>query len=237
MKNIELEGITCIKAMLKIVRPPLSENIKYLILESDPNPDYYALHNFPPNAEHNNVRHLYLLVKNKIHCFQDVILRNMNQLREQFGSTMYIYPGSMTFQNEDYQCIRLDTTSVDQLPQLIEALQKLGLVFIKDRKAKDYTGLVNYKKYIESLKIEEGVYQDKNDPNRFFFQVNMQIDFEKFLEGMVHIKNMCEFHLFDSFLAEIFIKNEVNDFIGIYSKHCDKNRFGELKQEIQKTFF
>jgi hypothetical protein len=236
MKANELDGITCVKAKLKIIRPPLSDTTKYLVLESDPNPDYYALHNFPPNKEHANVRHLYLLVKNTIHCFQDVILRNTHQLREQFGSTMFIYPGSMSFQNKDYQCIRIDTTSVDQLPKLIEALQELGLVFLKDRKAQDYTSLVQYKKYIEYLEIEDGVYQDKYDTNRFFFEINSHIDFEKFLEGMVHIKNKCEFHLFDSFLTEIFIKDKVYDFIGIYSKHCDKARFGELKQEIKKTF-
>jgi hypothetical protein len=40
MKDIELDGITCIKAMLKIERPPLSEGMKYLVLETDPNPDY-----------------------------------------------------------------------------------------------------------------------------------------------------------------------------------------------------
>ena len=236
MKSNELDNITCIEAMLRIVHPPLGESVKYLILESDPNPDYYALHNFPPNTEHANVRHLYLLVKNTIHCFQDVILRNIHQLREQFGSSMHIYPGSMSFQNEDYQCIRMDTTQVDRLPELIEALQKLGLTFLKDRKSDDYTGLVHYKKYIEYLAVEDGVFQDKNDANRFFFQINTHIDFEKFLKGMVHIKNRCEYHLFDPFLTEIFIKDKVYNFIGIYSKHCDKNRFGELKKEIKKQF-
>lgn len=232
----KLDSITCITARLRIVHPSLGETLKYLILESDPNPDYYALHNFPPNTEHANVRHLYLLVKNTIHCFQDVILRNMYQLREQFGNTTQIYPGSISFQNEDYQCVRLDTSNTDQLPQLIEALQKLGLIFLKDHKAQDYTSLVQYKKYIEYQELEEGVYQDKNDPNRFFFQTSKHIDFDRFSEGMVHIKNKCEFHLFDPFLAEIFIKNEVYDFIGIYSKHCDKSRFGELKQEIKRVY-
>jgi hypothetical protein len=42
--------------------------------------------------------------------------------------------------------------------------------------------------------------------------------------------------LFDSFLAEIFIDKDVYDFIGVYSKHCDKERFAELKQEIKKQF-
>jgi len=229
MKNIDLDGLTCFKVKLKINRPLWSENMKYLVLESDPNPDYYAWHNFPPNMEYDDLKHLYLLVKNKINCFQDVILRFTVKLRKQFGTTMHIYPGSMIFHNENYQCVRIDTTNAGQLPLLIEELHKLGIHFVKNQKVHDYDSLVHYKKHIEYTKIEEGVYQDNNDPNRFFFQVKKHLEFDEFLKGIEQIKNTCEFHLFDAFLTDMLNRNEVNDFIGIYSKHCDKNRFGELK--------
>ena len=62
------------------------------------------------------------------------------------------------------------------------------------------------------------------------------IELEDFVKGMENIKFNCDFHLFDSFLAEIFIDKDVYDFIGVYSKHCDKERFAELKQEIKKQF-
>jgi hypothetical protein len=32
------------------------------------------------------------------------------------------------------------------------------------------------------------------------------------------------------------IMSEVNDFIGIYTKHCDQSRFNDLKKEIRKIF-
>jgi len=37
-------------------------------------------------------------------------------------------------------------------------------------------------------------------------------------------------------LVSLFYKDKIKDFVGIYSKHCDQNRFGELSREIKKAF-
>jgi hypothetical protein len=236
MKNIELQGLTCFKIERMVDRSPLSETMKCLVLESDPNPVYYGLQNFPPNKEHVGDKHLYLLVKNKINCFQDVILRNAGKIREKFDFKMHIYPGSMTFQNKTYQCIRLDTTYIEQLPILINELKKLDLLLVKDNKVKAYKSLIYFKKFIEYAKVEDGVYQDKDNKNRYFFRIQKHLEFEDFIKGMKQIKNNCNFHLFDSFLTDMFYRNDVLDFIGIYSEHCDESRFGELKQQIAELF-
>ena len=236
MKNIDFNGLTCFKVILKVDRSPLSEKVDYLILESDPNPDYYAKSNFPPNKEHVGDRHLYLLVKNHINCFQDVILRNTNKIKRKFNYKMHIHPGFMSFQNKNFPCIRLDATNVDELSFLISELEGMGIQLLKDQKIHAYESFIHFKKYIKFEKIEESVYQDKDNLNRFFFLIDKSIEFKDFINGMERIKNNCDFHLFDSFLAEIFIDEDVFDFIGIYSKHCNKNRFKELRQEIIKQF-
>ncbi|MEN8125435.1 MAG: hypothetical protein ABFR32_09930 [Bacteroidota bacterium] len=237
MKNIELKGLTCFNVNLKVGRSPLSENTKYLILESDPNPDYYSKSNFPPNKEHIGDKHLYFLVKNHLNCFQDIILRNSKKIRDKFNNEMNIYPGYMTFQNNDIPCIRLNTTNADQISFLIKEIKNLGIKLVKDQKVNDYFSLIHFKKYIEFENIEEYVYRDKENPNRYFFKINKKIDFKDFIKGMDKIKNNCNFHLFDFFLADKFYDNEMLDFIGIYSRDCDKSRFGELKREIRKQFY
>ncbi len=236
MKNIEFNGLTCFKVFLKVDRSPLSEKMNLLILESDPDPDYYSKQNFPPNKEHVGDRHFYLLIKNQINCFQDVILRNRIRIKKTHDFKMHIYPGYMTFQNKNVPCIRLDTANIDQLPLLIKEFQDIGIEFIKDQKIKAYNSYIHFKKYIKFEKIEEKIFQDRVNPNRFFFQVDKFIELEDFVKGMENIKFNCDFHLFDSFLAEIFIDEDTLDFIGVYSKHCDKERFAELKQEIKKQF-
>jgi len=234
MKNIDLYGLTCFKVKLKIDKAKDVGNMKYLLLESDPNPDYYARHNFPPNEEHTRQKHFYLLVKNHINCFQDVILRNTAMVREQFGLLMH--PGYMTFNNEDFLGVRLDVTDISRLVPLTEMLKELGLRFVRDKHVHPYESLVHYKKYVEYMEIEDGVFQDHNDPYRFFFKINRHLDFDHFQKGMEEIKFSCNFHLFDAFLTDMFIRNEMLDFVGVYSKHCDPTRFGELKKELKRYF-
>ena len=236
MKNIEFSGLTCFKVLLKVNRSPVSDEMNVLVLESDPNPDYYSKRDFSPNKKHVGDRHLYLLVKNQINCFQDVVLRTTNRIKRTYNFDMHIHPGFMTFQNKDVPCIRINTSNIDQLPIIIDEFNKIGISFKKDQNVKAYESFIHFKKYIHFEKIDENVFQDKDNPNRFFFQIDKFIELEDFIKGMKNIKYNCDFHLFDAFLAEIFIGEDALDFIGVYSKHCDKDRFAELKQEIKKQF-
>lgn len=236
MNTLDINGLTCFSVESMVASSPLSEKMNHLILESDPTPDYYAKNNFPPNIEHIGNRHLYLLVRKSINCFQDVIYRRASNLIEKFGSGTNIYPGQMTFKNEDHQCIRLNLNNTEHLAQIISEFTKLGIHFFPNKKISDYSSFIFYKKYTSFIFIEDGVYQDEYNPNRYFFEIPKQIDFKKFKEGMAEIKNSCDYHLFDSLLVYLFYKNRIRDFISIYSKHCDKTRFGEFKKEIVKHF-
>ena len=236
MKTLDMDGLTCFSVELTVARSPLSDNMDFLILESDPTPDYYAKGNFPPNEKHVSDRHLYLPIKKSINCFQDVIYRKANQFTEKLGSALSIYPGQMTFQNAEHQCLRLNINTTEQLPSLIKEFTDLGLQFYSNKQVEAYKCFIYYKKYTAFVNIEDGVYQDKNNAYRYFFEIPHQIDFEAFKKGIEQIKNNCDYHLFDSFLVMLYYKDHIKDFIGVYSKHCDKSRFGELKQQIRKQF-
>jgi len=236
MKTQGIDGLTCYLVELFVARSPLSGNRGNLILESDPTPDYYAKGNFPPNKEHVSDRHLYLPVKKNVNCFQDVIYRKACQLTEKMDSVLSIYPGQMTFQNKEHQCIRINISNDSQLSELIEEFTNLGVRFYSDKHVLTYSSLIYYKKYTDVDLMEEGVYVDKNNSNRYFFEISKQINFDEFKKGVEQIKNNCNFHLFDSFMVSLFYKNGVRDFIGIYSMHCDETRFGELKKQIKDIF-
>ncbi len=235
MNEAELHGLTCYNFIKEVARSPLSSEIKYLVLESDPTPDYYTRSNFPPNKRDAEM-HLYLPIKKQVNCFQDIVLRETCCFNEEYKSDIHVTPGQMIFQNENLQAIRIRGSEMNYLPMLIEDLQKLGIEFMKDTKVKQYKSTIFYKKFTEFVKIEEDVYQDKDNVFRYFFAINCHIELDTFLKGMKTIKNNCDFHLFDSFLSFMFIKNKVQDFIGVYSEHCDKNRFGDLKQQIKEVF-
>ncbi len=237
MRNIEFEGLTCFTVDLEVGHSPLSEKFDCLILESDPKPDYYALQNFPPNASRVSDRHLYLLVKNQKNCFQDIVLKASFKLKLLLDKDVRIFPGQMTFHNKDFQAVRINTSKIDDIPLIMEEMEKDGVEFMKDRKVDNYLSIIYYKKYLEFVELEDGVYQDNDNENRYFFKIPGLIEFNMFRKKMDQIKNNCSFHLFDSFFVSLFIKEEAHSFIGIYSKHCDKTRFGDLKKEISENFY
>jgi len=235
MKDLKLDGYACYTFKVNIARSPISDEHKHLILESDSNPDYYSKGHFPPSKQQSD-RHLYIPIKNRINCFQDIIMRNTAILHEKFNLTLNVFPGQITLHNENYQAVRINAKDTKQISLLIKELEKLGLIFMADKKTKEYESLIYYKKYTEFVKVEDDVYVDSLVPDRYFFSIPNHIEFNTFLDGMKNIKNSCNFHLFDSFLVYLIEKNNTHDFIGIYSKHCDKNRFGELKEHIKTIF-
>ena len=235
MKDTIIGGMTCFRFEKKMDKSPLSSKNDCLILESDPNPDYYAKGNFPPN-QHDKSWHLYFPIKNTSNCLQDSILRSTPRLKSELGIRTEIVLGELMFQNKIHPCIRMNTKEIKQLPILLKELEKLGIQFLKDRKIKPDCIQVNFTKYVEFVELEENVYRDKYTPERFFFLIPHEISLDELKEGVKRIKNNCDFHHFDSFLSYIPGREKILDFIGIYSKHCDEKRISEFKDEIASTF-
>ena len=63
----------CFSKKLMVARYPAEDNNGILILESSPFPSYYSVAGFPDSLKSIKDHHLYLLVKNPLHCFQDRI--------------------------------------------------------------------------------------------------------------------------------------------------------------------
>ncbi len=235
MKTINFEGLTCYTIKVSLYRSELSEGMKCLILESGADPDYYAQHHFPPNKT-SEIRYLSLPIKNNISCFQDVVIRAVVKIRKKMGHGLDVFPGQIVYENKTMQCIHIQLKEEKRLDIIFEELRRRDIVFFSDKRVKPYDSILYIKRHTRFLKLQDGVFQDADDDGRFFFEIPHHINFEKFLKGMKQIKADCDYHLFDSFLAHYFIKDTVKDFIGIYSKHCDHNRFAELKENIKRIF-
>jgi len=231
-----IEGMTCFSLEQMVERSTLGEQLNLLVLESNPQPDYYAKGHFPPNQGNIYDRRLMLPVKKIISCFQDEVYRKAYELHQEFGDEVTIYPGQMTFQNEMHPCIRINMKETDALPHIVNALTKLGIQFYSDRKIETYNSFIYYKRFTGFTELMPGVYHDSTTLNRYFFRVNGNIDFQSFTKAVEQIKNSCQFYLFDSFLTSLFFRNQVIDFVGVYSEHCEKERLTEFKNEIEKIF-
>jgi len=237
MKNINFSGLACFNVKSSFSVSELSKEYRFLILESNQTPDYYSKQNFPPNADAASERSLYLLVKNQVNCFQDLVLRHAAILSQKFQKQLHIYPGQIVYQAKPYQCIKIDTNDAGFLAEIIKLTKILNIDLVKvAKKVPDYETLLFYKKYIELNEISEGIYRDADNSARYFFLLPRNIEFAEFEQKIEAIKNNCNFHLFDAFLSQLFFKDRVYDFAGIYSQHCDETRLAEFKSNIDKIF-
>jgi hypothetical protein len=236
MQEITYNGVACYNAMVKLGRSPLSNKHKILILETNHQPDYYALANFPPNKHQSNWR-LFLLIKKHLNCFQDLVLKKAYQINKELSTDIDIMPGQIKFQKEEYQCIRINLTNTNLLETIINKIESIGIKFISDKRVNEFETIVFFKRYTELVKIGENIYKDYKIPGQYYFPIENNIEFNEFINGIKKIKNNCNFHMFDSFQLFMFTKNgKGQDFIGIFSDHCDENRFPELKESIKKFF-
>ncbi len=215
----------------------MSKEYRFLILESNQTPFYYAKQNFPPSVDAASERSLYLLVKNQVNCFQDLVLRHAAILSQKYDKQLHIYPGQIVYQAKPYQCIKIDTYDVGILAEIIKQTKILNIELLKaSKKVPDYETLLFYKKYVELTEISDGIYRNTQNSGRYFFLLPRNIEFVEFEQKIEAIKNNCNFHLFDAFLNQLFFKDRVYDFAGIYSQHCDETRLTEFKSNIDKIF-
>ncbi|MCK5537760.1 MAG: hypothetical protein KAI79_13115 [Bacteroidales bacterium] len=237
MSKIAFSGLTCFTVKTKMSRSKIVKDFPYLLLESNQSPCYYAKNNFPPTEITTNDHHLFLLVKNNVNCFQDIVLRHAAYINEKFGKNFHISPGQVLFRNHNYQAIRVNTADTKYLPQLVEESEKLGIKLLKKKKKiAPFDSIVFFKKYIEFVELGDGIYQDNHTKGRYFFRVPRVLEFDEFEQKIDKIKNNCDFHLFDSFLNHLFIGGKVQDFVGIYSEHCNEDRFEEFKKNLATLF-
>ena len=237
MSKIALSGLTCFTMRVNVSRSDIVTDFPYLLLESNQAPSYYAKNNFPPSKIRNSDHHLYLLVKNNVNCFQDIVLRHAARINEKFDLNFHIAPGQLFFQKKSFQSIRINTSFTKFLPQLIDEAKKFGINFLENtQKVDSFDSVIYFKKHIEFVELSEGIFQDNQTKGRYFFRVESALEFEEFEQKIDQIKNNCNFHLFDSFLVHLFVDGKVQDFIGIYSEHCDEDRFEEFQKHLATIF-
>lgn len=233
MNNQQFEGLTCFTEELEVASFSLKE-FNILILESDFLPGYYSRGNFPVNKKNHQKHHFYLPVKKSVNCFQDIVFRTTAKIKKEKNTELHVSPGQMTFQNKDYQCIKIQGNETEQMKPLLIELQKAGIEFFPRKNVAPYQSIIYSKRYIRFIQLFEGVYQDMDCEGRYFIKLQHIPDFHLFKEMISDIKNSCKFHLFDSFLSSFVTHDGAIDFAGIYSEHCDKSRLNEFKAEMEK---
>ena len=233
MDNIE--GYACFAERLDFALAPFSAKGGVLILESDPEPGYFSKNGFPENLAHASDHHLYILTKHPVTCFQDWVIQHSFKVRDELKIDLHISPGQISFLNKQHNCIRIRTQEIENIGPFLKDLKDLDIEFIKHSKhVRPYNSVVHFKKHVKLSLLGEGVFSDVNDENCHFIKVPKSLEFEEFEKIVEKIKNNCGFNMFNVAYAVLPRRDEVMNFIAIYSTHCDETRLPEFIYYLEK---
>lgn len=208
-----------------------------MILASNSAPGYYSKANFPVNERKQHDHHLYVVIKKPRPCFQDMVLRKSGEIIREMNLSLHASPGQLNVFNTNYQCIRIRASELDHIYPLISGLKESGIEFLKNKRVKPCISFVQHKKYIKFDKIDEGVFQDVEVPERYFIQIPRPVDFNEFENLVEEIKYTCKYNHFDASLAYLNQGEYTFDFVAVYSDHCEKDRLGEFKQHLDRLIY
>ncbi len=231
---IKYSELTCITRNYKLKYFDFNNKFKYLLLNSGEAKGYYSRGNFLFNQSKLLDFHLFLVVKKGVSCFQDIVIREGVKLSKKFDLAKHIAPGQIIFENKPTLVVRIRPVEFENLNLIIEALQKHGIEFVKNKKVQTFETKAFYKKYYEFKELADGIYQEDASTKRFFIKMPKSIEFEEFKKLIKEIECTSKFHLFEYFLAELYHKNTIINFAGVFSSNCIVDNFEVLKSELEK---
>lgn len=144
-------------------------------------------------------------------------------------------PGEIEFLNEWTQCVRIKgLKNYNLIPEVLDAYKKAGIEFTKGRKVRPYEGLIRIKKYFILDELDQGVYMDKESPEMAYFEVPVELPFDKFEEITLHIKRNLKENNWDAALGVFYRKTGLVDVIRIYDVNVCLGQCLFLRDKYQK---
>lgn len=206
---------------------------KQLILEGcDTYPGYYDLFERPrTKQELLQTSFLYIVLKTNLKLCEDETIRVTQKIKKRNTNfTFDAVLGTIYLFNKIKTVLRLKLNSVELLTEIISAYESYGLEFDKYRDIKEYTSIINLRKFIMMEEVEENIYQDANEKEVYYISINKQFDWNNFKEITKIIKTNCNYKNFDAALANIYCKDGIMDFIRIWDNEDNPEKIKEIKK-------
>lgn len=228
-----MEGFTCIQK-LENLEPfvPGDKKLKEFVLtDADPYPGYYS--ETPGKSKIQAPQYVFTALKTAKGCYEDDILRAGFKIKERTNIQFESIYGRLNIYMKVMPCIRIKIDDLSHIPRIIEEFKKEGVEFETDQKYDGADTFIKLRKYEIFTKMDEGIYSGV-DNDHYYIKVPKYIEWDDFVQLIFSIRNSGDFGVFDAALASLCLKNEILEFIRIYTKSFKKDDFKILKDEIDK---
>ncbi len=232
MGQLEFADFFCVSYERKVIKHPKSSS-DLLIIETKLEIAYYD--NLPTGDTTPTAHHLFLILANKVSCFQDKLLRSVIKYEQELNKTLSIYPGQIHIFNDDYEGFRFRESELEYALEIKKRLEDFGAKFMKSKKFTEQRTCISYKKQFNLVEFKPGIYKDNNAKNIFFIPLLADITRDDFKEIIKIIKNNCNLKHFEASLIYSILNNRtIGDFVMLYSPQCEIERLDDVKHTLNE---
>ena len=224
-----MEGFACHIKKEQIASYDECNKKVMILINEKPFPGYFSC--YPHDTSH--VPHMfYIPLKPGSGCVEDKIWRINIELKKENVNCFEATYGHLILFNKETPCIRLDMVDKTGTDNIIERFEKEGVKFQKCKKVESYDSIINVRRFLELQSFLPDVYKEEKE-HFYYIEVPGKLKWKNFTEMILSIKGERKFKSFDAAQTSLYRKNEVREFIRIYTTSFEEVDFIELRNELQ----
>lgn len=205
-----------------------------LILEElDPLAGFYDHFHIPLKEEEKKPRSIFAITKEISFEQMDDFIRMNAAIKKDFKARFDAVMGRLDLQNSLVTCIRIYMDDYAALPDLIEQYKLSGIIFLPTRSVKEYSSLINIRKYMVIKQIHPSIYMDTELKDTYYFTVKNYVTWPKFESITTSIRMNSEHKVYDAAQAGIYNHNGIVEMVRIYDPKATVEHLAYLKEKYE----
>lgn len=185
----------------------------FVVEAEEPYPGYHGLN--VPNERKHEPGDIFLITKKRYAAEQ--IAHVTRKVRYKCDIPFDAARAELFFFNDTYSAIRLrGLKTYEQVEDVQKWYIDNNVAFAK-RERTDTKAVIKIQKMLWADEVEEGIFQDLDDPNTKYFAIPKEITWQEFVDITLKIKRNTNRKDYDAAYGGIFRRNGLTDMVRIFS--------------------
>ena len=228
-----MKGFVCLEKQEKLIPFNFGDvKLKELVLtDANPFPGYYS--ETPGDPDSSKPKFVFVAMKQGKGCYEDDVLRATYSLKQKLNFDFDANYGRFLIFNNMKPCIRFRVNDYANVPEIIENFKNEGINFEPTKKVTPYDSNIKIRKYLTLTEIEKDIFSG-DESDHYFIRIPKHLKWKEFVKLILSVRSSGDFGLFDAAQTSLYLKDEIIEFVRIYTKSFKDKDFKILKEELLK---
>lgn len=222
-----MEGFACLEKQEKLALPNIKTK-EFILTDLSPFPGYYSV---TPGENSDKPQYVFIILKQGEGCYEDMVLRASCKLKKDID--FHANYCRLSILNKKVPAIRLKVNNLMDLPEILDKLKETGMTFESRTDVKPFESIIKIRKYVDLKEITAGVYSGQ-DADHYYLQVSAKAKWEDFYKMVQSVRGSGDYNSFDAAQLSLYRKNDIVEFIRIYTKSFNKEDFVKMREAFEK---